>query len=223
MRRLFAPLLLLLSLAPSMARADEPAPVSRYWVQALGGATYLSDRSFDFIASSDPVAVGDVRFGYVPGWMKDRLELDFGYVGGTLGGTSLGVFHADYEIHSLQLGLRYRLPVASFFSVYGRLAALLDFNGLHLTDADESFHMSQWALTGGLEANVGAELTLYAWKAAQLGLVLEFGYAQRFNEARFDKVALERVSKAAITPVAVDVGSLNVSGIQWRLGAVVHF
>jgi hypothetical protein len=222
MRRLIS-LLALAFVLPSLARAEEPRPVPRWWIQVEGGASYLSDRSFDLVASTDPVGVGDVRFGFVPGWYHDRIELDLGYAGGSLGGEALGTFKTNFEIHSLQLGVRYRQPIASFFSVYGRVAGLVDFNGLHLSDADANVRLSQWATTGGLLFNAGAELDAFTWRGGAVGFLLEFGYALRFNQARFDKISVDDTAKESVAFSPVNVGSLNVSGIQWRLGAVVHF
>jgi hypothetical protein len=168
----------------------------------------------------------DLRVAYSPGWLAGRLALTLDYVGASGGGTTFGSWQTSLAVHSFQAGALYRYPVVGPLRVFGRAAALLDADHLNLSAGDNALQLGQWAATAGALAGAGAEVVASPSPSWQLGLVVEVGYALRFNEARFDRVQPSVDSGTSPAPVPftpVDLGSLSLSGLQWRLGASVHF
>lgn len=224
MRGLTVPLLAAL-LLPAVARATQATPAAEPWsIFVAVGASYITDPSFDYVAPTDAMAAAEVRLSYAPGWWRNHVVLDLGYVGGALGGNTFGV-ETGLQVHSIQLGGRYQLPVAQAFHFYGRIAGLVDFNGLSLQSSDQPLTLSQWAVTGGLLFGVGAEATLIRYSKASIGAMIEVGYSLQFDKAVFNAVAPDvgttRPSTIAMTPI--NAGALNPSGIQWRAGLNFHF
>ncbi|MBS2032179.1 MAG: hypothetical protein JST54_30045 [Deltaproteobacteria bacterium] len=207
----------------STARAENN--LSRWEVDASAGAAYVTDPSFDLVGGNDALAAANLRANFAPGWMQRRIEISAGFQGNGEGGSTFETWQTSLTVRTLQLGLIYRQPLRGPFLVYGRAVGLFDFDHLELWTTDNSLHLQQTTHTGGVEASVGAEVIAVTWERASLGFNLEVGYALRFAAASFDTLKPDDGS-AKPTPVAfaaVNVGGINLSGIQWRLGAAVHF
>jgi len=207
----------------SVARAD--TNLSRWEVDASAGAAYVTDPSFDLVGGNDALAAWNVRANVAPGWMQRRLEISAGFQGNGEGGSTFQTWQTSLTVRTLQLGLIYRQPIRGPFLVYGRAVGLFDFDHMELWTTDDSLHLQQSTNTFGVEASVGGEVIAVNWERASLGFDLEVGYALRFSAAHFDTMKPDD-GGAKPAPVAfapVNVGGINLSGIQWRLGAAVHF
>jgi len=218
----------LLTMILAAAAVTAPAPAhTEHWLMELStGGAYVTDRSFDVASRTDALPKGDLRLGLAPGWLNRHLELDLGL---ELDGNSTSTFETwrtGFRSVGLQLGLRYRQPLGAHFSVYGRLAGLLDFDTLQLSTGDDSLALSQTLLSPGAQLGAGVEVIVASWDRGRFGFNLEVGYALHFAPAHFDGLKPDLDESADPAPVAfasVDAGKVDVSGIRWRLGAVLHF
>ena len=208
-----------LATAISLPAAAEPQ-VFHWWVQVGGGGSYVNNGSFAPFAETNGTAVGDVRVGFG----GKHLQVDLGYSGGANGATNFTLYDVSMQLTSLQLGLRYIEPLGEHFAIYGRAAALLNIDGLQLTTSDSSATLGQTVVTGGLLLNGGAEWYIYTWPKVRLGLLAECGYGF-VSGANFNKIQREGPppSPAPIATSPVNLGSLNASGIQWRIAGAIHF
>lgn len=216
----FAIAAMLLGAAPAQA---EPLD-ARWSVQASAGAAYVTDRSLDFIGGTDAMTVGDVRAGWAP-WAWGRVvELNLGYTGTSERGTTFGSFETDLTVRTLQLGATYRRALVGPLTGFVRVAGLLDFARMELWSGEDALRLSQSTRGLGGIGTAGVEAAVVRWPHAQLGLVAEVGYALR-TAAKFDALSPDvgdpKPAPVAFTPV--NAGTLSLSGIQWRLGAAVHF
>jgi hypothetical protein len=224
--RAVSALLLATLLTSGRARAEDR--VYRWSIQVGSGASYITSNTLDFLAASDAMQVGEIRVGYVPDIWNNHFEIDLGYVGTSLTGTAFQTWQTELQVHSLQLGLRYLQPLGRYFSAYGRAAGILQFDGVSVSPGDNSLPsavLGQWVTTGGLLLNAGLEWHIYSWVPAQLGLLAEFGYAF-VGAAAFNHVTanIQAGSSPSSIPIASQkLGTLDPSGIQWRLAAAVHF
>jgi hypothetical protein len=212
--------LLLAALAGPTASAQG---LGRWSVEAGTGASYVTDRSFDFAASSDAMPVGDLRVGYRPGWLGNHLELGLAYVGATLGATTFQAWNTSLTVHSFQPGVLYRWSFGDRLSAYGRVAGLVDTARLDLS-AGEALPLYQRLWTGGALGAAGAEVIAVRGELTQIGVLAEVGYAYRPVKAHFDHLAPD-VGGGSPAPVAVtpvDAGSIDLSGVQWRLSLALH-
>jgi hypothetical protein len=210
-------------LVSSLAAAEDRP--TKWSLSAATGASYVTDRSYDLIDGTDAVPVADLRAGFSPGWQGDRIELNVGYVRAGQGGTSFQTWQTELRTQTVQLGATYRYRFHVPFAVYGRAAWLVDFDRMELWTDDASPHLAQSTVTYGALAAGGGEAVIFDSGRAKVGLCLEVGYALRFAPANFDHL-LPDVGDPKPAPVqftAVNAGKVDLSGVQWRLGAAVHF
>jgi hypothetical protein len=235
---LFAVGLVFATLTPLAARASdlgdaEPAPtvvapqerLSRWAIDASTGAAYITSRSFDLIGGADAMPVGDFRVSFTPGWLHRHLELNLAYVITGEGGSTFQDWQTSFQMQTVQLGALYRWRFGDRLSLYARAAGLVDFDHLSLSMGSGTLPVSQDAVTGGVVGAGGLELIALRDRNFDLGFTLEVGYGQRFESASFENLTAQ-VGDPKPQPIAVtgiNAGTLDVSGIEWRLGVAVHF
>jgi hypothetical protein len=216
-------LLAMIATAASIA-ASAPAPVPRWSLDMSLGGSYVTDRSFDLVSDVDALPSAELRVGLAPGWLNRHLELDLALGIDGNSGSTFQAWETSFTDWGVQLGLRYRQPLGHIFSAYGRVAGVVDLDRLRLSTGGDSPALSQTVLSPGVQFGAGVEVQLASWSGGRFGFTFEVDYVLHPAPARFD--ALTPDGDGAPTPIAfvpVDAGSVNLSGLRWRLGAAVHF
>lgn len=207
------------------ALADEQIP--RWSIEVGGGAHFLIDPADALATGSGTIGVGDLRLGYTPTWLGNRIELELAFAGGAVGGSAFQSYDAEIQRHSFELGAKYRLPLGRHFNFFGRAAFLVNIDGLSLdSQANTAVKLGQFVATAGLELAVGAEWLIVSRPRFGFGLQVEGGFAVDFNQARFDNVRAGGTNEAGATPIVtsgINAGSINMSGPDFRVGLAFHF
>jgi len=223
--RLVAGVLLAGAMLARGASADEQVP--RWSIELGGGAHFLTDPADSFATGSGVIGVGDLRLGYTPGWLHDRLELEFAFAGGAVGSSAFQSYDTEVQRHSFELGARYRFPIGRHFNFFARGAFLVNVDGLSLdSEANTAVKLGQFVATAGLELAVGAEWLIVARPRFGFGIQVEGGYSVDFTRAQFSHVTATGTNEAGTTPLSdpgIDAGAINMSGPDFRVGVAFHF
>jgi hypothetical protein len=197
----------------------------RWSFEAGSGASYLTNRNFDFVAATDALPVGAFRLSYIPNIFEDHLQVEIGFVTASLGGMTFQTWQTQLQVNSFDAGFRFREPFARYFVGYARIVGLLDLDvlGVGATDGSNK-QVWQQVVTGGAELDAGLEWNIYNWQMVGVGVLAEFGYAFRVA-SNFNHVmpSVEQTQPSTIPITGASLGTLDTSGIQYRFAAVLHF
>ncbi len=235
---------MVLGLALWLSAAGEAR--ARDWhLSLLGAGQVVAAPEFDPLAGDDGLAYFQIEGGLEIDELLEGLSLELAY---QTADRSASLFSGEQPelttglmLHGLSLSAVYRLPLADWLGLAGRLGGSLDFVRLRVAGTEAGTLLERWELAcpGGF-ATLGLELSLprTLWRrwldrpagdprsGFTIGLRLEAGWQLRapldYGRVEAKTVAADGEG-AAVERRAIDLGRLRLDGFLWRAGLYAVF
>lgn len=234
--------LLLVTLTAPAAWAAPPADEGAWTLLAASRTRWVRDGSYDLLSGDDVLPVLEAGVALR---LRGGLSLSLAYQGGAQDGSVLGSYRLELRHHAAVLGLAYERPVAWDWLrpfVRGEVGATFGRLGVTWPDATSEDAYS-WAL--GARYHLGAGLRWVPFSRVHtsrqvpsvpsdpearpkpglsFGLDLELGYSLATDLA-FDDLRRPDVDEdpEPISRRSLALGSLDLSGVELRVGALMRF
>lgn len=197
-----------------------PAPrLRRFAVTTVVQTTYVHDPSFDLVSSADSSVAGGFWLRYSPFQPELPVALEVGWSGTSASAKVFQTFDADLSLHSFRAGAVWLARPFAAGRLFARGGLLLDLGRLSLKGGST---LTDTSVGGGAEATAGWELG-----SPERGflLSLEVGYGWHAAKLRFSEMSSEapQDKPAPIAHRTADAGSLDVSGVVWRIAGGYRF
>ena len=212
--------------ASSTARASFDAPDFRWWVQQA--AAVRTSPTHPTRRSPKPTAWGSASCALATplrcsegGWssISDIRAAAWG-------ATGVPKLLQLLQIDSFQAGARVRQAAGDFFSVYARVAGILDVEALNLSSSsDGSAALGQTVVTGARRSTEGSSgssiLGDTPTSASDCSRSLATPFYRQHLSTNWRR-SRDRLPKR-FRSLRSTWGLLNASGLLWRISAAVHF
>lgn len=210
---------------PPPPRASFAPATSRFGVLLGMNSLHLGDPGAGLVVDTGALMRVETGLRWSPAGQPLGVELL--WLHGSSSTQSFGAVDGLLTLQSVQVMASWHTPTVGPVRGYARGGTSLDFASVRVQGL-EGIALHDSAVTVGVEGTGGLELLIPLAGDHQVGrhlaIYLDVGYAARLNRARFDG-ALPRAEASEPERIGfrpVDLGSLGLSGLVWRLGAALR-
>jgi hypothetical protein len=203
---------------PALAAAAPPISIS-----TSVGAQVVTERSYDLVDQDDHLTLWRVDAGWRFPVARGELEASLGVFTGGTEATLHERTNAQLWLRGLEAAAVWRYPLARVIEPYARLGAGLDWSSLSLRNQGPT--ISQTALGLFATAALGTQLVARLGENGQRALVLDLGVGYAWRQRHdYRELRPEQPTGAdAIAFSSLPAGTLNLSGITYRVGLALRF
>lgn len=199
-------------------------PAAAAWPEVGANLSYAGNvnqsRNFDLVSSTDHLALTHVAASVTFAAAKGRLDVELAYETGGVGDSAHQSIPTQLSLQGFELGATWRYPLLQHLEPYAHLGGELDWVNLTLIDTQ---HLTQTVANPGVNGLLGVQVPLsMGISAARPGtLLLDIGVGYVLRPSYAFHALSPQVAGRPADPVAqspVDLGSMPMSGISYRIG-----
>lgn len=189
---------------------------------------------FDLVSNIGALVRFEAGVEYAPLSPVEGFAIEAGVAAGAQTRRAFQAYDTLLGVTSVQVSGVFRLPIWRYFGAFGRVTGSVDWGHLSIREGVQGTELDDVAVgfsgAGALGAQFAVPLGYTRSKTLAradqwLRFSVEAGYAvhtaMAFDDVRRD--VDEDTDPRRVARVAVDAGSLRLSGVVWRLGAAFDF